>query len=83
MQKKTKVTVEILGDTYPIKGDVEEERIVRLAAFLDDRMRRIYLANPRLSATKVAVLAALNLADEYMRLDQDYRQLVKLMKDGK
>ncbi|EAX48259.1 protein of unknown function DUF710 [Thermosinus carboxydivorans Nor1] len=81
--KKTKITVEIFGETYALKGDIEPERILRVAAILDERMKKIAKANSRLSPSKVAVLAALNIADEYLRLEQDYQQLLKMLKDEK
>ena len=81
--KNNKVTVEILGETYTIKGDAEPERILRVAAWLNERMKKISQANSRLSTPKVAVLAALNIADEYLRLEQDYQQLMQMVKEQK
>lgn len=78
---KHKVTVEIFGEIYNLKGDLEPEKVKKLAGFLDLRMRRIAQANSRLSADKIAVLAALNIADEYLRLEQDYRQMLNMLKD--
>lgn len=80
-EKKTKVNVDIFGETYALKGDVEPERIKKLAALLNEKMQRIARGNPRLSPLKVAVLAGLNLADEYLRLEQDYQQLVQMLKE--
>jgi cell division protein ZapA len=81
--KKNKVTVEIYGENYALKGNVEPERIMRLAAMLDERMKKTARANLRLSPTKIAVLTALNIADELLRLEQDYQELIKLIKDDK
>lgn len=83
VQKKNKVNVEIFGETYALKGDAEPERILRLAALLDERMRQIAKKNPRLSTVKIAVLAALITADEFDRLENDYRQLIQMAKEGK
>ena len=83
MDGKNKVSVEILGETYTIKGDAEPERILQVAAWLNERMKKISQANSRLSTPKVAVLAALNIADEYLRLEQDYQQLMKMVRDQK
>lgn len=77
---QTKVTVEILGEHYPIKGDLESERIVCVAAWLNDRMKKIAQSNSRLSQQQVAIMAAMNLADEYLRLEADYRELMKMVK---
>ncbi|EGO62394.1 cell division protein ZapA [Acetonema longum] len=83
MDGKNKVSVEILGETYTIKGDAEPERILQVAAWLNERMKKISQANSRLSTPQVAVLAALNIADEYLRLEQDYQQLMKMVRDQK
>ncbi|MBP8819032.1 MAG: cell division protein ZapA, partial [Syntrophomonadaceae bacterium] len=39
--------------------------------------------NPNLSSTKVAVLTALNLADELNKLQEDYDELVKNLEEEK
>lgn len=79
--KKYKVTVEIYGESYALKGDIETERVRALAALVDKRMKMIAKTNARLSPTKVAVLAALNIADDYLRLENDYNHLVKIVKE--
>jgi cell division protein ZapA len=66
--EKSKVTVEIFGKSYALKGNIEPERITQLARSVDARMKKTAKENPRLPPLKVAVLVALNLADEYMRL---------------
>lgn len=81
--KKSKVTVEIFGESYALKGDAEAERIFRIAELVDRRMKNIAKGNPRLSPAKISVLAALNLADDYLRLEQDYQQLIKMLKEQK
>jgi cell division protein ZapA len=81
--KKCKVTVEIFGENYALKGDVKEERIIEVAQLLDNRMRQTARGNPRLSTAKIAVLTALNIVDEYLRLEQDYKQLLDMVNKGK
>ncbi|SHJ75045.1 cell division protein ZapA [Propionispora hippei] len=77
--KKCKVTVEIFGESYPLKGDANMEHIIRTAALVDERMRKVARTNARLSPAKIAVLAALNLADEFIRLETDYQELLELL----
>lgn len=81
MESKNRVTVEIYGEAYALKGDIEPERVMKLAAMVDKRMRTIAKTNSQLSALKISVLAALNLADEYLRLERDYNQLVEMLKE--
>lgn len=82
-EKKSKVTVEIYGEKYALKGDADADRILRIAEVVDRRMKKIAKANPGLSPSKITVLAALNLADDYLRLEQDYQQLMELLKEQK
>lgn len=80
MDIQTKITVDILGEHYPIKGDLEPERIIRVAAWLNERMKKVAQSNSRLSHHQVAVMAAMNLADDYLKLEADYEELMKMVK---
>jgi len=82
-KEKHKVTVEIFGETYNLKGDLEPEKVLKLAEIIDRRMRKIAQSNSRLTPAKVAVLAALHVADEYLKLEQDYEHVMKMLKEGK
>lgn len=81
--KKNKITVEVYGESYALKGNLEEERVKMIAALVDEKMREIAKTNPRLSPTKVAVLAAINIAEDYLRLESDYNQLVQMVREIK
>lgn len=79
--KKSKVTVEIFGESYALKGDDEIESIKAVAALVDQKMRKISRYNARLATEKIAVLAALHIAEEYLRLEKDYLDLVDTLKE--
>jgi cell division protein ZapA len=81
--KKSKVTVTICGEEYVVKGDKDPEHIQRVAAIVHQKMMQITMANPRLPRNRAAVLVALNLADELLRLQVDYKQFLKLLKEEK
>ena len=78
---KHKVTEEIFGEHNSLKSDKEAQRVKEIAALVDSRMKTISKANSRLSPVKVAVLVALNIAEEYLRLEEDYKHLVKMVKE--
>ncbi len=78
-----RVAVEIFNQEYIVKGNEDPEYIEMLAAYVDRRMRMITQRNHHLSTTKVAVLAALNLADELNKLQEDYDGLIKALEDEK
>ncbi|HAA89012.1 MAG: Cell division protein ZapA [Thermoanaerobacterales bacterium 50_218] len=81
--EKTRVTVSIYGEEYVIKGYASPEYIKGIAAYVDKKMRLIGQKNPQLSVTRIAVLAALNIADELSKLQEDYDSLVKLLEEEK
>ncbi len=81
--EKVRVTVKIYGEEYVIKGHAQSEYIEGIAVYVDKKMRLIGQKNPHLSVSKVAVLAALNIADELNKLQEDYNSLVKLLEQEK
>ncbi len=61
--------VEIFGSKYRVGGEVDSEAYIKeLAQFLDQKMREVSRSTQTMSSTKVAVLAALNIADELLSL---------------
>jgi cell division protein ZapA len=57
------VTVEIYDQTYHLSGE-DPEHIRKLAAQVDAKMRAVAAQGRTVDSLRVAVLAALNLADE-------------------
>jgi cell division protein ZapA len=69
------VTVEIHGQQYPIRSGLDPAYVAELAAYVDEKMRLAARESPAGDTLKLAVLAALNIADEYFRgVDEDRRQ---------
>jgi cell division protein ZapA len=58
------VKVQIFGQTYAIRGELDEEYVQKLAAYVDEKMRAIADATAIVDTQKLAVLAALAIADE-------------------
>jgi cell division protein ZapA len=66
------VTVEIHGQQYPIRSGLDPGYVAELATYVDEKMRLASRETPAGDTLKLAVLAALNIADEYFRaLDQE------------
>jgi cell division protein ZapA len=61
------VTVEIGGQRYPIRSVLDEQYVTELAAYVDQKMRAASDAAPASDMLGLAVLVALNIADEYFR----------------
>ena len=69
------VHVEIHGAQYPIRSGLDPAYVAELAAYVDQKMRAASRETSAADSLKVAVLAALNIADECFRLrDEDERR---------
>jgi cell division protein ZapA len=61
------ITVEIAGQRYPIRSGLDERYVTELAAYVDQKMRAASDSAPASDMLGLAVLVALNIADEYFR----------------
>ena len=68
------IRVEIYNQTYNIRSDGDTEYIIQLAEFVDSRMREISSGTLTVDSHKVAILAALHIADELHRLKHMHEQ---------
>src|SRR5437762_6948224 len=62
------VHVEIFGQTYTVKAGADPGYVEELAAHVDAQMREVSRTAGAVDSVRVAVLAALNIADECFRL---------------
>jgi len=69
--KNIQVQVEIFGQTYSVKSAGDPAYVQKLAAFVDEEMKDVSRASGAVDSVRIAVLAALNLADECFRLRQE------------
>jgi cell division protein ZapA len=60
-------SVEIFGQTYNVRGDGDPDYLMELARFVDSRMREVAGQVATVDPMKIAILAALNIADEFSR----------------
>jgi cell division protein ZapA len=61
------IDVEIFGRRYRLRSTQEGEDLVPIAAFVDRRMRELAQHLPQVDPGRLAVLAALNIAEELFR----------------
>jgi cell division protein ZapA len=62
------VHVEIFGQTYAIRAGAEPGYVEQLAAYVDSEMREISRSGGAVDSVRIAVLAALNIADACFQL---------------
>jgi cell division protein ZapA len=64
------VSVKIRGQRYPIRSALDAQYVNGLATYVDDKMRAAAESTPSGDAVRLAVLAALNIADELFRCQE-------------
>ena len=61
------VQVEIHGQQYPIRTQLDAQYVEELAAFVNGRMDAAARSSPSSDIVGLAILAALNISDEFFR----------------
>jgi cell division protein ZapA len=61
------VTVEIAGQRYRIRSELDERYVAELAAYVEQKMHAASDSAPASDGMGLAILVALNIADEYFR----------------
>ncbi len=74
-----RIRFEVFGETYIIKGNTDPEHIRKIGQYLNNKLDSMQQRNPQLPPKTLLVLSAFNMADELMKLKQDYDALAKLL----
>ena len=77
-QSVERVVVEIYGNSYPLKTD-DPQTMKKLAAAVDKKMKAMSRSVRSFDDRKIAVLTALQIAEEYYQLKKDYDELIDLL----
>ena len=87
MIEKTRTVVNIGGKEYAMAGAESEEYIHRVAIHVDRKMNELKQSYININAAELAVLTAVNIADEFIKLRCEYsesmEELVKLKEEVK
>jgi cell division protein ZapA (FtsZ GTPase activity inhibitor) len=70
------VNVEIMGQSLTVMSDGGDEWAKTLAATVDEKISYIRANSRAVNSVSVAILAALNFADELERLKRDHQALI-------
>ena len=73
---KKALDVEILGQKFTISSDAEEGYMLKVADYVDAKMQELMRASKPVAKSNVAMLAALNIADEYHRLKDAHEAIL-------
>jgi len=76
-QENNVIRVTIYGTEYPVRGESDVEYIREVAGYVDRKMNEVDRNTSAKSTLKVAILAALNIADELFREKAEKESLVR------
>jgi len=81
MNEYNVLKVNIYGTDYPIKGNTNTEYIKKVAEYVDQKMHEVDQSVAVVSTLKVAILAALNIADELFKERTDKEEFAHQFED--
>src|SRR4030067_1478609 len=67
MGKERLVESKVFGQTYTVKTDAEEGYIQEVAKYVNEKMEEVLKKTKSISTLNVAILTALNIADDLLR----------------
>ena len=84
--ESNKVNVRIYGQEYTISGEKSRDQIIKIADYVDSRMNELAKRIPGGPAAALAVLSAVNIAEEYfdeLRKQNQYEnEISRLRRDA-
>ena len=73
---KRALDIEILGQKFTISSDAEEGYMLKVAGYVDEKMQELLRSSKPAAKSNIAMLAALNIADEYHRLKDTHETIL-------
>lgn len=78
---KRSVTVDVAGLKLTVKTDADEAYVWSLARFVTDKIDEVRSATRTVATQSLAVLAAMNIADDLFRARKSAQELKKKVRD--
>ena len=72
------VEIKVFGQTYTVKTDAEENYIQEVAKYVNEKMDEVLKKTKSVSTLNVAILTALNIADDLLK---ERRKRVALLRE--
>ncbi len=67
MGRERLVEIKVFGQTYTVKTDAEEDYIQEVAKYVNEKIQEVLKKTKSVSTLNVAILTALNIADDLLR----------------
>lgn len=77
MTNEKTVEIKVFGQTFSVKSDADEEHIKAVANYVNEKMEEILKKTRSVSTLNVAILTALNIADDLLKERQERIAIIK------
>jgi len=77
MGKERLVEIKVFGQTYTVKTDAEEDYIQEVARYVNEKVDEVLKKTKSVSTLNVAILTALNIADDLLREKEKKKALLR------
>jgi cell division protein ZapA len=67
MGKERSIEIKVFGQTYTVKSDAEEDHVQAVAQYVKEKMDEVLKKTRSVSTLNVAILTALNIADDLLK----------------
>lgn len=71
MSSKKTTEVSVMGQKLMVKSDSGDDYVVRIAEYVDRKINEVMQNTKSVASLNVAILAAMNIADEYLKIKRD------------
>jgi cell division protein ZapA len=73
------IKVDILGNVYTLKGDLDPDLLEKVSALLNERIKEVESSMPSTNKVHLAILTALNIAYDYLQVKEELARMEKMM----
>jgi cell division protein ZapA len=77
MKEERVVEIKVFGQTFSVKTDAEEDHLQAVAQYVNEKMEEVLKKTRSVSTLNVAILTALNIADDLLKEKEQRKALVK------
>ena len=77
MKEERAVEIKVFGQTFSVKTDAEEDHLQSVAQYVNEKMEEVLKKTRSVSTLNVAILTALNIADDLLKEKEQRKALVK------
>jgi len=77
MKEERVVEIKVFGQTFSVKTDAEEDHLQSVAQYVNEKMEEVLKKTRSVSTLNVAILTALNIADDLLKEKEQRKALVK------